>query len=132
MTFRVRWDRLAAAVRRWVRASPPDREVDEEVASVVDLLAAEKRTAGVPAAQARREALREHGRVGSVYVNEFWRKWIADLGNSFDTVRQMQKLPFGRETVLRMMLLISLPLLPLVFTLFSLEKAIRCLAQYLF
>ena len=72
-------------------------------------------------ADAKRTGLREYGIVASRYVAEFRRKWIeghaaegealvgsgdiqslADLSNSFDVVREMRLVPFGRATVLRL------------------------------
>ena len=90
--------------------------------------------------QARRAGLREYGSLASRYVREFHRKWmegglsggdsllgsgdiqsLADLGNSFEVVREMGLLPFGRQTVIRLAILIALPLLPLTLTMIPLE-----------
>jgi hypothetical protein len=94
-------------------------------------------------ADAKRTGLREYGIVASRYVAEFRRKWIeghsakdetligtadiqslADLSNSFEVVREMRLVPFGRAAVLRLALLTALPLLPLVLTMIPLEQLI--------
>jgi hypothetical protein len=94
-------------------------------------------------ARSRRAGLREYGVVASRYVAEFRRKWIeghavegealvgsadiqslADLSNSFDVVREMSLVLFGRTLVLRLLLLTVLPLLPLVLTMVPVEELI--------
>jgi hypothetical protein len=94
-------------------------------------------------AEARRAGLREYGVVGSRYVAEFRRKWIdghaaegemlvgsgdiqslADLSNSYDVVREMSLVPFGRTMLVRLVILIALPLLPLTLTMIPLEELI--------
>ena len=94
-------------------------------------------------AEARRTGLREYGMVASRYVAEFRRKWIeghvgegealigsgdiqslADLSNSFDVVREMGLVPFGRVMVLRLVILTAVPLLPLTLTMIPLEQLI--------
>jgi hypothetical protein len=102
-------------------------------------------------ADAKITGLREYGIVGSRYVADFRRKWIeghsakdeslvgtadiqslADLSNSFEVVREMRLVPFGRATVLRLALLIVLPLLPLLLTMIPLEQLIdRALGVFL-
>jgi hypothetical protein len=102
-------------------------------------------------ADAKLVGLREYGIVASRYVAEFRRKWIeghsaedealvgtadiqslADLSNSFDVVREMRLVPFGRATVLRLALLTVLPLLPLLLTMIPLEQLIdRALGVFL-
>ena len=94
-------------------------------------------------AEARRTGLREYGIVASRYVAEFRRKWIeghvgegealigsgdiqslADLSNSYDVVREMGLVPFGRVMVIRLVILIAVPLLPLTLTMIPLEQLI--------
>ncbi len=94
-------------------------------------------------ADAKRTGLREYGIVASRYVADFRRKWIeghsakdealvgsadiqslADLTNSFEVVREMRLVPFGRATVLRLALLTVLPLAPLTLTMIPLEQLI--------
>ena len=94
-------------------------------------------------ADARRTGLREYGIVASRYVADFRRKWIeghaaegealvgtadiqslADLSNSFEVVREMGLVPFGRAMVLRLVILTALPLLPLTLTMIPLDQLI--------
>ena len=97
----------------------------------------------VQLAEATRIGLREYGIVASRYVADFRQKWIeahstkdeslvgtadiqslADLSNSFEVVREMHLVPFGRATVLRLALLTALPLAPLTLTMIPLEQLI--------
>jgi hypothetical protein len=102
-------------------------------------------------ADAKRTGLREYGIVGSRYVADFRRKWIeghateneplvgtadiqslADLSNSFEVVREMRLVPFGRASALRLALLTALPLAPLTLTMIPLEQMIdRALGVFL-
>ncbi len=94
-------------------------------------------------AESRRTGLREYGIMGSRYVADFRRKWIdghtgkdetlvgsadiqslADLSNSFEVVQEMRLVPFGRVTVLRLVLLTALPFAPLMLTMIPLEQLI--------
>jgi hypothetical protein len=94
-------------------------------------------------AQAKRIGIREYGIVAARYVNDFRQKWIetgseraqsllgtadiqslADLSNSFDVLREMRMLPFGRQTVVQLALLIALPLFPLTLTMIPLEEIV--------
>lgn len=93
--------------------------------------------------QAKRTGLREYGILASNYVNEFDRKWIrgganddeplvgsgdiqslADLGNSFQVIREMKPIPFGRDTIVQLVFLTILPGIPLVLTLIPLEELV--------
>jgi hypothetical protein len=95
-------------------------------------------------ARAKRRGLREYGVLSSRYVEDFDRKWIrggadpgeallgsadiqslADLGNSFEIVRRMQPLPFGKETIVRLAVTTALPALPLVLTVIPLEELVK-------
>jgi hypothetical protein len=92
---------------------------------------------------ARRAGVREYGVVASRYVADFRRKWIeghvtegealmgsadiqslADLANSFEVARGMRLVPFGRTTVIQLVVLMALPLLPLILTMISLDQLI--------
>ena len=94
-------------------------------------------------AQVKRDGLREYGIVASRYVTEFRRKWIeghgaegealvgstdiqslADLSNSFAVAREMRVVPIGRSTLVRLVILLALPLLPLTLTMIPLEQLI--------
>lgn len=91
--------------------------------------------------EAKRTGLREYGMLASKYVNEFDLKWVrggaadnelllgsadiqslADIGNSFQVVRDIQPFPFGKDAVIQLTVLTLLPVLPLVLTMIPLEK----------
>lgn len=95
-------------------------------------------------AKARREGTREYGAFASRYVREFQDKWrqsgdskgesplgsgdiqsLADMGNSFDVVREMGALPVGRKTVMMFVVLIVLPLAPLALTMVPLNQIVE-------
>jgi hypothetical protein len=91
--------------------------------------------------QRRRAAVYSYGSLASAYVNEFDKKWIqgqrpadepligsadiqslADLANSFSVVEHIVPFPFGREALVSLTVLIALPLLPLLLTMFSAQE----------
>ena len=93
---------------------------------------------------ARLTAKREYGILASRYVDDFHRKWIehpeaddeqllgtgdiqslADLGNAYNVVREMRMLPFGKDAVVGLAIIIVIPLLPLTLTMFPFEKIIE-------
>jgi hypothetical protein len=47
------------------------------------------------------------------------------MGNSYEIVKSMKPLPFGKDEFLLLIGAIVLPLLPLVLTMFSMETLIR-------
>jgi hypothetical protein len=84
-------------------------------------------------------------------VREFDRKWLrggapadeplvgsadiqslADLGNSFEVVKEMRLVPFTMRTVLQLTVLTLLPVGPLLLTMFSLEQVLDSLLKVLF
>jgi hypothetical protein len=92
---------------------------------------------------ARRTGLREYGILASRYVIEFDLKWVrggttgeepllgsgdiqslADLGNSFQVVRDINPFPFGKDTVIRLVVITLIPISPLVLTMIPLEELI--------
>ena len=94
--------------------------------------------------QAKRRGLREYGVLADRYVKEFERKWLhggaapdeplvgsadiqslADLDGGFDVVRGMRPFPFGRETVIQLVVTVVLPGLPLVLTVIPLEELVK-------
>jgi hypothetical protein len=94
--------------------------------------------------QAKRGGLREYGMLASRYVGEFDRKWVrggaateeeligsgdiqslADLGNSFQVVREIQPFPFGKDTIIRILVMTLIPVSPLVLTMIPLEELIK-------
>ena len=100
---------------------------------------------------AGRTAKREFGTLASRYVDDFHRKWVergisteeqllgtsdiqslADLANSFEVVNNMRLFPVGKKTLLRLVIAIALPFLPLMFTMFSLDELARRLFKLAF
>ncbi len=101
--------------------------------------------------RARREGLREYGKLASRYVEEFDQKWgrggaqadeqligsgdiqsLADLGNSFEIIRDIRPVPFSKETVIQLIFIILLPVLPLALTMMPLEELITKLLGVIF
>jgi hypothetical protein len=102
-------------------------------------------------ARVRRAGLHEYGSLASRYVREFDHKWVhgsavpsetllgtqdlqalADLGNSLDRVHAMRLVPFGKETLLRLIVIILLPVLPLTLTMLSLDQLLSQLLKVVF
>jgi hypothetical protein len=101
--------------------------------------------------RAKRTGLFEYGMLASRYVREFDIKWVrggatgneqligsgdiqslADLGNSFRVIRDMPPFPFGKDTVILLVVVILIPILPLVLTMIPLEELIRKLLGAVF
>jgi hypothetical protein len=93
---------------------------------------------------AKRASLGELGRIGTAYVNEFWRKWmrgeagedepligtadiqsLADIANSYGTVVRTKPMMPDREMLWPVAAFILLPFVPLLLTTFSLEKLVE-------
>ncbi|MFA5204746.1 MAG: hypothetical protein WC708_10130 [Lentisphaeria bacterium] len=91
--------------------------------------------------RAKRIGLREYGMLASRCVRDFDRKWVrggasaeepllgsgdlqslADLGNSFQVIREIKPFPFGKDTVIQLVVLTLIPVLPLVLTMIPLEE----------
>lgn len=102
-------------------------------------------------AEAKRQGLREYGTLAERYVREFDSKWLrggappeealvgsadiqslADLGNSFQVVREMRIVPIKRDEVIRLVVATLLPILPLALTMMSLEELLKTLFGVLF
>jgi hypothetical protein len=49
---------------------------------------------------------------------------LADLANSYEVVRKMRIVPFGREPAIRVAIVLTLPLVPLTLTMIPLDKLI--------
>lgn len=101
--------------------------------------------------QAHRAAKREFGILSSKYVDDFRDKWVrrkaengeallgtpdlqslADLGNSFKTVSESGLFPFGKETVIRLLGTIVLPLVPLILMVIPLKEVVDWLVKLVF
>ena len=101
--------------------------------------------------RAKRAALRDYGRLANRYVQEFDSKWVrggapaeepllgsadiqslADLGNSFEIVKQMKWIPFNPRTVVQLAAATLIPLLPLTLTMISLDELVQRLLRIAF
>jgi hypothetical protein len=100
---------------------------------------------------AKRTGLREHGALAQRYVREYDRKWLrggappdeplvgsadiqslADLGNSFEILKDMRWVPFTLPAVLQLAVATLLPVLPLMLTMISLEELLDRLLKLAF
>lgn len=94
-----------------------------------------------PLSKTKREGTFAYSDLASHYVDKFSKKWInaeaenednllgssdiqslADLSNSFNVSENMRVLPFGRSSIIAIIVLTALPLLPLLFTIMPLNK----------
>jgi hypothetical protein len=94
-------------------------------------------------ARVKREGARRYGLLATRYVDEFREKWmgdrrpegeplvgsadiqsLADLGNTYDVVREMRMLPLDRHAVVTLAIVVALPYLPLTLTMISLEALV--------
>jgi hypothetical protein len=98
----------------------------------------------IPAlAQAKRRGLSEYGALAATYSEDFDNKWVkggskdeallgtadiqslADLGNSYAVVREMQVVPFNRNDVILLVVATVIPLLPLLLTVIPLDALLK-------
>jgi hypothetical protein len=101
--------------------------------------------------EARRAGLREYGTLAEQYVRAFDNKWLrggapadealvgsadiqslADLGNSFEIIRDMTIVPITRNTIVQLVVITLLPVAPLLLTMVSLEELLTHLLQVVF
>jgi len=101
--------------------------------------------------QQSKAAVYSYGSLAGEYVNEFQKKWIrgqhpageqligtpdlqslADLANSFSIVQHIVPVPFTKESLFYLVGLIALPLVPLLFTVFSAREMAERLLKVLF
>jgi hypothetical protein len=92
-------------------------------------------------ARTKRTGLAEYGGLAQRYVREFDRKWLrgdapaderlvgsadiqslADMGNSYEVVKGMRLVPFGKDTLLQLAVISLAPVAPLVLTMIPLGK----------
>jgi hypothetical protein len=102
----------------------------------------------LPMAAAKRAALPVYGTFAARYVSEFRQKWLhspqsrdrqllgsqdiqslADLANGYAVAQDMNVLPFGRNVIVRVVIVIALPLLPLALTMFPFEVILQQLIK---
>jgi len=101
--------------------------------------------------RARRTGLREYGTLAQRYVREFDAKWLrsqgasdeaflgsgdiqslADLGNSFAVVQDMNVVPITKHALLQLAAATAAPIVPLALTLMPLEDLLKKLFGILF
>jgi hypothetical protein len=94
----------------------------------------------------KRRGQREYGALAARYTQEFHEKWIggaapagealvgsgdiqslADLANSYEVVRGMRPVPFGRDTVIQLAVAALLPFAPLLLTVVPAEQILKSL-----
>ncbi len=100
--------------------------------------------------QAKRRGLTQYGELAADYSEQFDRKWVrggaegeallgtsdiqslADLGNSYAVVREMQVVPFNRNDVIVLVGATVAPLLPLVLTIIPFDELIKHIVTAIF
>jgi hypothetical protein len=100
--------------------------------------------------QTKRAGLREFGRLGSRYVEQFRERWrsagasaedllgstditsLADLKQVYGTVQQMRSFPFGKWSFLRLFAGLFVPFIPLLLMAMSIEHIIERILGRLF
>lgn len=100
--------------------------------------------------RARRTGLAEYGLLAQRYVESFDQKWLrsaypseellgtgdiqslADLGNSFQVIREMRIVPFALTDISRLAGAAAAPLAPLLLTVFSFEELIVRALKFVF
>jgi hypothetical protein len=104
-----------------------------------------------PMSRAKRKGLLEYGLLAQRYIEDFDQKWIrnassrreellgsgdiqslADLGNSYQVVREMRLVPFGLQDISRLSAPIVAPFLPLLLTVFSPEDLLMHIIKMVF
>ena len=98
---------------------------------------------------AKRRGLADYGTLASDYTHRFDRKWVregvpgdeilgsgdiqslADLGNSYATIRNMRFIPATLSNVITLALAAALPLLPVLAVIIPVEKILGVLLQLL-
>ena len=101
-------------------------------------------------ARAKRKGLAEYGLLAQRYVESFEQKWVrdpapseellgaadiqslADLGNSYDIVREVRPVPFGLQDIARLAAATAAPLVPLLLTILSPEELIMRIIKVVF
>lgn len=102
-------------------------------------------------AQAKRNGLREYGKLAQKYVQEFDCKWLrsagsnqtglmgssdiqslADLSNSYEPIRTMRLVPITADVVLVLFIAMLVPIFPLLFTMMPMHEFAAKLITFLF
>ena len=98
--------------------------------------------------RAKRTGTREYGMLAQRYVRDFDHKWLhgteqpsesllgaadiqslADLGNSFEVVKEMKLIPVSRSTLTYLVIVAALPIAPLLFTMIPMNELLKRLAK---
>jgi hypothetical protein len=98
-------------------------------------------------ARTRRRGLREYSLLSNTYNRAFHQKWVtgpppadepllgsadiqslADLGNSFGMIREMKLFPCSQQQILQLVIVTSLPGLPLIFLVMPVGELLQLLA----
>jgi len=100
--------------------------------------------------RARRSGLADYGLFAQRYVESFDHKWVrsaypsdellgagdiqslADLGNSYQVIREMRIVPFGLTDISRLAAAAAVPLSPLLLTIFSFEELVVRVLKFVF
>jgi len=100
--------------------------------------------------RARRSGLADYGLFAQRYVESFDHKWVrsaypsdellgagdiqslADLGNSYQVIREMRIVPFGLTDISRLAAAAAVPLSPLLLTIFSFEELVVRVIKFVF
>lgn len=99
-------------------------------------------------ARARGRGIEEYGALASRYVTDFDRKWVrggapqdeplmgsgdiqslADLTGSLEVIEGMRPVPFGKKVVIQLVVMVALPFLPLLLTMFPLDELLAKLVK---
>jgi len=101
-------------------------------------------------ARVKRKGLAEYGLLAQRYVESFDQKWVreadpqeellgtgdiqslADLGNSYQVLREMRAVPFALQDATRLVVATAAPLAPLLLTIFSFEELILRVVKVVF
>jgi hypothetical protein len=102
-------------------------------------------------AQAKHRGLREYGTLAERYAREFDHKWLrggaprdeplvgsgdvqslADMGGSFEIIRNMHVVPVTRDALLHLTAVVLAPMLPLLLSLMPVEELLKKLVGLVF
>lgn len=126
-------------------------EIIGMVAAMVLFVVGPSMVFGPALARAKRDGQREYGVLAQRYVREFDVKWLrggapsdepfvgsgdiqslADLGNSYQVINEMRKVPFSMRTVFELGVTTLAPIAPLLLTMFPLSDLLGQLLRIIF
>jgi len=101
--------------------------------------------------RAKRAGTREYGMFAQHYVDDFKKRWLrgappagepllgtadiqslADLGNSYEVVKEIKLIPVSRSTLLYLVVMTLLPIAPLLLTMISVDELLDRLVKLVF